>query len=151
MGLKQRLRETSTIRRQWQSLCPEVIRAVSNFRYIAPITATVGIVTITNSKVNDTVKQDFTHHIDTATRGKQTAAKTDRKAGENDWGGSLRMEGRVSLTFSPSKFFQYTSEVEFSFIKMLRYTITFNHWEIKYINNGHACIHTYIRNTYVSV
>jgi hypothetical protein len=44
----------------------------------------VGTVSITNSKVNDTVKQDFTHHIDTATHGKQTAAKIDRKAGEND-------------------------------------------------------------------
>jgi hypothetical protein len=44
----------------------------------------VGIVTIINSKVNDTVKQNFTHHIDTAASEKQTAAKIDRKAGEND-------------------------------------------------------------------
>jgi hypothetical protein len=55
----------------------------------------VGIVTITNSKVNDTVKQDFTHHIDTATRGKQTAAKIYRKAGENDRGVFLRVRSGV--------------------------------------------------------
>jgi hypothetical protein len=55
----------------------------------------VGIVTITNSKVNDTVKQDFTHHIDTATREKQTAAKIYGKAGENDRGLSLKLESGV--------------------------------------------------------
>jgi hypothetical protein len=38
---------------------------------------------MSNSKVKDTVKRNFTHHIDTVTRGKQTAGEICRKAGEN--------------------------------------------------------------------
>jgi hypothetical protein len=65
--------------------------------------------------------------------------------------GFLKMGRRVRPTPSPSRFFHYTSDVKFIFIKILLYTLTFKDSETKYISNEHAYIYTQYIYTYINI